>query len=1027
MRAIDALRKQVTEATAQLRARRIIAASGLFDASWYAEQAGMDIERATVEHYLDHGEPQGLQPNPLFDPRWYANRVKGARQSVLGPFAHFLARGAARGDRPHPIFDDAYLAAAPEAREHAGGVLGHYLHVGAQRGLDPAPWLGSGRWRRPVSEPPAVALVRRAIRLRAEAGDVAEQPRDFEVFDQRRTEQLLRDVVDPWSDDPNAVRPLVSIVLPTFDREDTIGAAIQSVRSQTYTNWELLVADDGSTDATSEVVAGFGDDRIRYLQLERGGVCRARNAGLAAARGDYIAYLDSDNTWLPRFLEVMVAYLEVSDRQAAHSALRYEEDGTIHYRGVQVDRSQLLQRNFIDCNTIVHRRDLLQRMGGWDEELRRTNDWDYVLRLSSITELDYVPYVGVDYDHDKRHVDRITLREPVGYRMKVRQKHLLDVATQPEPARPGSVTVIMVAEGDPASVAFAVQCVLDASAEHDLQLLVLDPAGKDLDTLQLATMEFLDPRVRVLRLAGELHRVIPRNAGLFAASGESVVFLDANVEVGPGWLDPLLDSLERGALAVQPLVLEPSGVVYSAGYLFPSRGLPYLAWQGAPEQAPWLEPHGDRAALSHHCLAIRRDVARRYGGFDPLFLTTLFDVDLCLRLRDHGSGAFALDTTVPVHMRVPEDASPRFRGIDDQRVFEDRWGVQPHQDEHEELAAAGLAVAGRDLEVASGHHRANVYRPRLRALPSRRVRWAIKIAPRDVFSRERWGDWHFAQALKRELEELGHDVVIDLRDAWYRPTAHLDDVVLCLRGVRRYEPSPDQINLMWLISHPEDVDLGEYERYDQVLVASMQYTEVLRGQLDVPVEPLLQCTDPSRFNLGVTQPVRREVLFVGNSRMIPRPIVRAAIDADLPLTVIGGNWDHLIDDRYIESDFVPNEQLPDIYRSAGVVLNDHWADMRRRGFLSNRLFDVAACGVPIVTDEIAGLAEVFGPAVRCFRQPVELEPTVRDARAARQPPADELRELAARVVREHSFAARARQLSEIVARKRSEMTVGASA
>ena len=90
--------------------------------------------------------------------------------------------------------------------------------------------------------------------------------------------------------------PLVSIILPTYNRADTIRRAIRSVEAQTYTNWELIVIDDGSTDGTADQVAGL-DARVRIIRQGNQGTAGARNAGLKASRGEYLAFLDSDDEW----------------------------------------------------------------------------------------------------------------------------------------------------------------------------------------------------------------------------------------------------------------------------------------------------------------------------------------------------------------------------------------------------------------------------------------------------------------------------------------------------------------------------------------------------------------------------------------------------------------------------------------------------------------------------------------------------------------------------------------------------------
>src|ERR1051326_5086721 len=108
--------------------------------------------------------------------------------------------------------------------------------------------------------------------------------------------------------------PAVSAIMPTWNRGFVIGEAIRSVQNQSFKDWELLIVDDGSTDNTAEAVQPFlADSRIRYLKQDHHGQCAARNHALRLAKGELIAYLDSDNLWYPDFLAAMVNGF-VSDR-----------------------------------------------------------------------------------------------------------------------------------------------------------------------------------------------------------------------------------------------------------------------------------------------------------------------------------------------------------------------------------------------------------------------------------------------------------------------------------------------------------------------------------------------------------------------------------------------------------------------------------------------------------------------------------------------------------------------------------------
>jgi spore maturation protein CgeB len=190
------------------------------------------------------------------------------------------------------------------------------------------------------------------------------------------------------------------------------------------------------------------------------------------------------------------------------------------------------------------------------------------------------------------------------------------------------------------------------------------------------------------------------------------------------------------------------------------------------------------------------------------------------------------------------------------------------------------------------------------------------------------------------------------------------------------------------------------------------------------VLPLLQCTDPARFQPGAAVPGNGDpVLFVGNSRNVFRPVVRDLLAAGVEVAIYGDKWDRFLGPGKVRGRFVPNERLAAAYASAGVVLNDHWDDMRTEGFYSNRLFDAAACGARIVSDHIDGLEDLFGGLARTFRDGPELVCLVRAAPAG-FPDGGRRLELAKHVAAEHSFDARARTLLAEAVKLRGAQTRG---
>lgn len=156
------------------------------------------------------------------------------------------------------------------------------------------------------------------------------------------------------------------------------------------------------------------------------------------------------------------------------------------------------------------------------------------------------------------------------------------------------------------------------------------------------------------------------------------------------------------------------------------------------------------------------------------------------------------------------------------------------------------------------------------------------------------------------------------------------------------------------------------------------------------------------------------MLFVGSSRKQYRPMVRDAVEQGLPLSVYGTEWEGLLPPEFLAATYLPNDQLGAAYGAAGVVLNDHWEDMRVDGFISNRLFDAVASGARVITDDVSGLDGLFGRSVQVVRSPRDLvELSSAPDLDALFGDAAERRAAAERVHREHSFAARATRLLDV--------------
>lgn len=204
----------------------------------------------------------------------------------------------------------------------------------------------------------------------------------------------------------NNLDTLVSVIMPVYNREDTITAAISSVLAQTYPYFELIIVDDGSMDGTINIVEEIVDERVRLIRGPgRSGVSEARNIGLRAAKGELIAYLDSDNTWKPEYLSAMVAALHKSPNAHAAYSGQYLYRGThpepFAIRFASFNKGLLENRNYIDLNCFMHNKQVFKKTGMFDTKLKRFVDWDLILKISSEFTIVSVPVLLSNYFYER--------------------------------------------------------------------------------------------------------------------------------------------------------------------------------------------------------------------------------------------------------------------------------------------------------------------------------------------------------------------------------------------------------------------------------------------------------------------------------------------------------------------------------------------------------------------------------------------------------------------------------------------------
>ncbi|MCY7289395.1 MAG: glycosyltransferase [Cryobacterium sp.] len=531
---------------------------GLVDRAYYEAQARKKFpsDRSALRHYLSLRPEHALSFNPLIEPGWIARKT-GTVTGSLGPLFTTSGRVSLSGLMVTGSGVSAlarFLEAAPDT-----AVL---------PAVDPEARVDWGRAR---------------SRLRETARVFAEQ--DFQS--QRRNATSWDDVAElRFLDtlghaDQASTSPIVSVVMPTFNRAEVMGAAIRSVIDQTARSWELIVVDDGSNDGTAEEMARWiaEDSRIHLIRQANGGVSAARNTGIRAARGTYGAFLDTANTWTPECLRAARARLDGSAAQMTHAAVRIELDGGgVEYLGRPTTREQLLQgRNVVDLNALVVRRELLESIGGFDITLRRWVDYDLVLRLLTRTDAMFVPMLGVNYDHRSTSGDRITTTQSDDWRTVVLDKNLIDwdAAAAGVAARaPHRVSILLRSHRQWPHTLETVRRLLSSHAEADIEVIVIDNASPREESAILTAAFLGDSRVSVKRVALDLGVAVSANLAFSLSTGSVIAVIEPGGAAQPDLLDRV-----REAVATSPIVTgvaaDRLGVLAAAraGDFLRSRGL----------------------------------------------------------------------------------------------------------------------------------------------------------------------------------------------------------------------------------------------------------------------------------------------------------------------------------------------------------------------------------------------------------------------------------------------------------------------
>ena len=464
-------------------------------------------------------------------------------------------------------------------------------------------------------------------------------------------------------------RPLFSIVVPVYNtRPEWLDALIESVRSQFYPYWQLVLVDDGSTrEETREALAAAdGDDRIRVIRRESGGgISMATNAGIGAADGDYVAFVDHDDLIEPdAFLQVARAIQQTGADIVYTDEDKIDEVGEErfdpHFKPAW-SPDLLLSQNYISHLTVI-RRELVERVGGLNSEFDGSQDHDLLLRCSErANEVVHVPMVLYQW----RAAEGSTAREfgeksypweagRAAVEQALSRREIVGATEKGD--RPGTyrikravsgspmVSMLIPFRDQPKLLEQCIRSILGKTEYGHYEIIGLDNQSVQPATLDvMRRLSELDSRVRFETYDEPFNFSAINNFGAALAEGEHLLLLNNDTEViAPEWLGAMLAHSQREEVgAVGAKLLYPDDRIQHAGAILGIGGVAGHSHKFIANSANgyFSRPHLTQnvSAVTGACLMIKKQIYEEAGGLEERYLSVAFnDIDFCIRLREKG-------------------------------------------------------------------------------------------------------------------------------------------------------------------------------------------------------------------------------------------------------------------------------------------------------------------------------------------------------------------------------------------------------
>ncbi len=704
--------------------------SGLFDENYYLEtnpnvkQSGLN----PLMHYLTYGGFEGRNPSLGFDSAYYLENNKDVKFSGMNPLIHFIFHGKEEGrlvcrptineesDLPHPenyfeeseiaqsgLFDENYyLETNPDVKQSGLNPLIHYLAYGGFEGRNPSLGFDSSYYlenNKDVKYSGMNPLIH-FVSHGKEEGRLAVKPTinekvdlplppfgeesvdkiihfksaknlfisDYQKFLHRN--RLTSKMIDFLIDKQNGFTflPFFSIIMPVYNPEVIyLEHAINSIISQIYPHWELVIIDDHSNAEIEKFLISFAENKkFNYKRLDANlGVSIASNEGIRMATGDYILFMDHDDLIEKDALVQIANFL-----QNNNSDILYTDDGTIEHDGMvnfpafKPDWSPELALSFCYVrHIVVYKRQIILQTGNFNSELNGSQDYDYFLRATHFANrIDHLPIILYHWrsHNNQLHKNNGSMNAGLVAVQNYLNNSGIDwvEAALPEFAKKNRLGIYSLKQSknfdDLVSIIIPVRngyllvkkCVdsIKKSSYRNFEIIIANDESEELQTVDyLKKIEKQGIKVlNVERLNNEFNYSRLNNKAVGMAKGDFLILLNADTEIiSPDWIEQMLIyckmpgvGIVGGKLFFHDQRIQHAGVI--------------VTMDKKPAHHPFAGSFGNEymnfdmcarnySAVTAACLMISKSDFIRIGGFDEVnFNISSNDVDLCLRILESG-------------------------------------------------------------------------------------------------------------------------------------------------------------------------------------------------------------------------------------------------------------------------------------------------------------------------------------------------------------------------------------------------------